>query len=204
MTRSRWTVLALATLLPCAALQGDQPKKPETAASPLPRYYRKLGLNQGQAEKVRKTWTKYREKIEGLRKQIQGLQKEAAVELEKSLTDAQKARLKELRALGPGEFKLDAPRRPFPVSRGQTTTFAVELKPDAAFEGSVRLTFEEVPAGVTIDPRRFEFKEGGNPVVEFKIAADKNAPIGEFAFTIRATPDDGEPVEVKIKILVKF
>ena len=204
MIRSRWTILTLATLLSCAALQGDQPKKPETAAPPLPRYYRKLGLNEGQAEKVRKSWARYKEKIEGLKRQIQELQKEAAAELEKPLTVSQKARLKELRALGPGDFKLDAPRRPFPVFRGQTTTFALELKPDAAFEGSVRLTFEEIPAGVTINPRRFEFKEGGNPIVEFKIAVDKNAPTGEFAFTLRATPDDGEPVEVKIKILVKL
>src|SRR6516165_7641468 len=107
MIRSRWTILTLATLLSCAALQGDQPKKPETAAPPLPRYYRKLGLNEGQAEKVRKSWARYKEKIEGLKRQIQELQKEAAAELEKPLTVSQKARLKELRALGPGDFKLD-------------------------------------------------------------------------------------------------
>src|ERR1700739_3193077 len=51
--------------------------------------------------------------IEALRRKIRALQKEEAAELEKSLTASQKARLKELQARGPGEFKLNGPRQEF-------------------------------------------------------------------------------------------
>jgi hypothetical protein len=204
MIRPPWIAVIPAALLSCVLLMGgDEPKQPAAPPIPFPPHYRKLGLNDKQVKNVRKTRAKYRGKVEELRNQIQALQKEEAAELEKFLTDTQKARLKELQAQGTGTFKVSGPLRAFSLRQGRDTTFAVELRTSDAFEGEVRLTYPDLPRGLKIEPNPFVFKEGGNPLAELKITADKDAPVGEHRFIIKATPDDGEPIELTVKVLVK-
>lgn len=202
MNGLRWTALALATLLCCIRSPGDETQPPSQKPLPLPRYYRKLGLEKEQAQKVQKVQAEYHPRIDALKRQLQSLQKEQSDKLEKLLTDAQRARLKELQAQGPGEFKISAPRLPVRVRLGKTSDFGVELTPDKAFEGDVRLDYPDLPKGMTILPNPFVFKEGEKRIATLMISADMTLPPGEYRFTIQATPENGEPVEVKVQLLI--
>jgi Spy/CpxP family protein refolding chaperone len=81
-------------------LLGDD-KKPDDkdpkAKGTLPPNWKKLGLDDSQVQKIYKLETTYRTKIDALKQQIEDLKAEEKVEMEKVLTDAQKARLKELK-----------------------------------------------------------------------------------------------------------
>jgi hypothetical protein len=203
MTELRWAALVFTILLCCARLSGDEPKQPKPSV-PLPRHYGKLGLDKEQLDKVRKARTKFRAQIEELRHRLRALEKQEDAELQKFLTDAQRASLKDLRAQGPGTFKISAPERPIKVQQGKSTTFAVELSHDKAFDGEVTLTFDNLPKGMRVRPSPFVFKDGDDPIGQLTIRTDKSVDTRDYSFTIRATPDQGEPVEVTVRVLVTF
>jgi hypothetical protein len=88
---------ALALLL-CGALVGDDPKPVVPQAHDvLPPLFRKLGLSKKQAAAVAKVRGEYDAKVKDLEEKIRAARAEEEAELEKVLTDAQRARLKELR-----------------------------------------------------------------------------------------------------------
>jgi hypothetical protein len=66
------------------------------AKGTLPAKWSKLGLSDEQKEKIYTSQAKYRAQIDELRAQIRKLQKQELGELEAVLTDAQKARLREI------------------------------------------------------------------------------------------------------------
>jgi hypothetical protein len=84
--------LTLALLLG-GALLADDPKSPD-----LPPQFRNLGLSDKQLEDAAKVLGKHGAKLKELEDKIKTVRDEQAAELEKLLTAAQKARLKELRA----------------------------------------------------------------------------------------------------------
>jgi hypothetical protein len=86
---------ALALLL-CGALVGDDPK-PVPKAPDLPPLFRKLGLSDKQTADVAKVRAKYDAKVKELEEKIKAARAEEEDELEKILTEIQRARLKELR-----------------------------------------------------------------------------------------------------------
>jgi hypothetical protein len=92
-------VLATTTML----LADDPPKKPtdtppqSRAKGMLPRYFKSLGLSDEQKQQVYRIQNTYGAKIDALTAQIKALHAEQMQEIEKLLTDAQKARLKELK-----------------------------------------------------------------------------------------------------------
>jgi hypothetical protein len=92
-------------------LVGQDPKKepepPARVRGTLPRYYKQLGLSDEQKRAVYTVQGRYRDKIEALAEQIRKLRAEEAQEFEKVLTDAQKARLRELK-LGESSKPKDA------------------------------------------------------------------------------------------------
>ena len=113
-------VLAVA-LVATGTLFGDDPKKeppvPRGRVS-LPTNWSKLGLSDEQRQKILKTRAEYQGKIEDLRNQIKELQKKEMADMQKVLTDAQKARLREILAEKSGaapakeEKKPDAEKKP--------------------------------------------------------------------------------------------
>jgi hypothetical protein len=74
----------------------------------LPQNWGKLGLSDEQKQKVYKVQTDYDQKVGALEKQLKDLKAQEKSEMDKILTDAQKARLKEI-LLGkvPAEDKKD-------------------------------------------------------------------------------------------------
>jgi hypothetical protein len=88
---------ALVFLL-CGALVGDDPKPaPPPKAPALPPLFRKLGLSDEQVKNIGNVRATYAAKVKDLEEKIRAARAEEAAELEKVLTDAQRARLKELR-----------------------------------------------------------------------------------------------------------
>jgi hypothetical protein len=75
---------------------GDDKKDQPKVKGTLPPNWSKLGLSEDQKQKIYSTRGDYRTKIEELRAQIRELEKKEKGELEKILTDAQKARLREI------------------------------------------------------------------------------------------------------------
>ncbi len=73
-------------------------KEPVVVKSQLPRYFKQLGLSDAQRKDIYKIRGKYQEKIEELQRQIAALKEQEKTDLDNILSDAQKARLKELRA----------------------------------------------------------------------------------------------------------
>jgi hypothetical protein len=90
-------------LLLCGALVGDDPKPepPPAKAADLPPLFRKLGLTDEQVEAVAKVRDHHDAKVKELEEKIRAARDDEEAELEKVLTDAQRARLKELRKAAP-------------------------------------------------------------------------------------------------------
>jgi len=72
------------------------PARPTKGARGLPPNWGKLGLSDEQKQQVYTIQLEYRTKIDALQQQIREQQKKERSELNKVLTDAQKARLKEI------------------------------------------------------------------------------------------------------------
>lgn len=75
---------------------GDDKTEPPRLKGQLPPNWKKLGLNDEQVQKIYKIQNDYDAKEEALKKQIDNLKKEEKVKMRDVLTDAQKARLKEI------------------------------------------------------------------------------------------------------------
>jgi hypothetical protein len=105
------TVLAVA-LLGAGWIIGDDKKiddkktddkdTPTKVKGVLPAHFKKLGLSDDQTQKIYKIQANYNAKVDALAAQIKDLKTKEKQEVEDVLTDAQKARLKELRS---GETK---------------------------------------------------------------------------------------------------
>jgi len=64
----------------------------------LPTYYKRLGLSDEQTQQIYAVRAKYQAQMDDLRQQIMKLRQKERQETEKVLTDAQKARLREIMA----------------------------------------------------------------------------------------------------------
>jgi Spy/CpxP family protein refolding chaperone len=109
MMRVRNLLGLLAVLVLVGWLAAEDPKKsddpkdpsPVKAKGQLPQGWKKLGLTDTQVQDIYKIHAKYQTKIDELAQEIRDLRAQQRAEEYKILTDAQKARLKEL-----GEEKL--------------------------------------------------------------------------------------------------
>ncbi len=115
---SRFRLLAgllVVTILAGTSLSADDTKPSEKKDTPakgtLPPNWKKLGLTDAQVQKVYKIESDYRAKIADLEQQIKDLRAKERKELETVLTDAQKARLKELKE-GTDEKKPESTTKP--------------------------------------------------------------------------------------------
>ena len=92
-----WTLAGVAVfaLFACGAFADDKPA-PARGRGALPAMWSKLGLTDEQRRQVYSTQAEFRAKIDDLENQIRQLRKQERMALEKDLTDAQRARLREL------------------------------------------------------------------------------------------------------------
>lgn len=95
MTRLRLGIGVVGLILVIGSLQG-QDKKETPVKGQLPPQWKKLGLNDDQTRKIYTVQSDYRGKIFELEEKVKDLRKQERLEMERVLTDAQKARLKEI------------------------------------------------------------------------------------------------------------
>jgi hypothetical protein len=103
MTRLRFVAVAFVFALLCSpwtagnAADDKSDKAPDTRMrGQLPQNWGKLGLNDEQKQKIYRIQNETRAKVDALEKQIMDLKASEKKELEKVLTTAQKARLREI------------------------------------------------------------------------------------------------------------
>jgi hypothetical protein len=89
-------IRTIALLIAVAVLGGDD--KTDAPKRTLPAGWNKLGLSEAQKQKVFATRAEYQTKIDELKKQIRDLEMKQREDLQKILTEAQKARLREVLA----------------------------------------------------------------------------------------------------------
>jgi hypothetical protein len=97
--------------LPGQDKKGDS-KDPIVVAKRLPANFNKLGLTDKQKKDVYKIRAQYAVKLEELQQKIAALRDQEKADLENVLTDAQKARLKELLTGGAGKEKSSEVKKP--------------------------------------------------------------------------------------------
>lgn len=111
MTRLRLGVGVVALVVALGTLHGQEKKEPP-AKGQLPPQWKKLSLSEEQTKKIYAVQTEYRGKIAELEDKVKELRKQERLDLEKVLTDGQKARLKEiLLEKAPGEKKESADKK---------------------------------------------------------------------------------------------
>ena len=97
MLRLRLILPMVVTVLIGGWLVGDDTKEPPVIIpKQLPKNWKRLGLSEDQIQTIHKTQAKYVTQIDQLTAKIAQLKKEEKAELEKILTPAQKARLREI------------------------------------------------------------------------------------------------------------
>lgn len=97
--RAVWVGVVGVALAVAGVAIGQDKKTAEPAPrgrGSLPANWSKLGLTDQQKEQAQAIVSEFRGKIEDLRRQIRKLQREETTQLEKILTDAQRARLSEI------------------------------------------------------------------------------------------------------------
>jgi Spy/CpxP family protein refolding chaperone len=115
MHRFRIVAMAVALVVVGSPWVVGQDSKKDTkdpapkARGTLPQNWGKLGLTDEQKSKIYEAQGKYRAKIDALKRQMQELQDQEKKEMEAVLTDAQKARLREIiGGKAPAESKSDS------------------------------------------------------------------------------------------------
>ena len=99
MRKSIVRVSALAVLLlGCGLLLGQDTQTPSRSRRGLPANWARLGLSVDQKAQIAKIQAEYRTKFDELNKQIEKLRKQQRADMQKILTDAQRARLREMLA----------------------------------------------------------------------------------------------------------
>ena len=97
MRRSSVVGLMALVLVAGVALCGDNKSEPPPKVKgKLPTGWRRLGLSDEQKDKIFEAQSKYAAQIADLTKQLNDLKKKETAELEELLTDAQRARLREI------------------------------------------------------------------------------------------------------------
>lgn len=99
MLRLRGVFLVVAIALLAGGVLRGQDKKddiPTKLKGQLPANWGKLGLTDEQKQKVYKVQADFDQKMAALEKQLKDLKSQEKAEMEKVLSDAQKARLKEI------------------------------------------------------------------------------------------------------------
>lgn len=134
MTQSRFLgVAVLGFFLVGGLLADDKKETPVRPGRALPANWSKLGLSSDQKDKLYKIRADHRAKAEDLERQLKELKKQERTEMEAVLTDAQKARLREiLSEKAPPETK---PESKAPPTTG-TKDFSRNVRPDPAGQDS--------------------------------------------------------------------
>jgi hypothetical protein len=107
------------------------------------------------------------------------------------------------RAARPGDtFSLSVPRLTTTVRRGGSKGFTVGVVPGEWFNHDVGLTFDRLPAGVTVEPAQPIIKHGEGGA-RLTVRAAAGAAAGDFVVKVTGRPQAGEDATDRMKLTVE-
>jgi uncharacterized membrane protein len=104
--------------------------------------------------------------------------------------------------IGDDTFKLTVPATSVDVKQGEMQTTNITVTRGDGFKQDLKLELK-APKGLDVEPDSTTVKASDKGEVQVKIAADKDAPLGEHKIMIKGTPDKGQPADLEMKVNVK-
>ena len=98
-------------------------------------------------------------------------------------------------------FRIAVPTFDTELKQGETQTVMVSLHRGEYFKRDVSLQIK-ASKGISIEPTSVWVKAGDKPDVQLRIAAAKDAALGEYRIYVEGTPASGEPNSVDFKVKV--
>ena len=98
-------------------------------------------------------------------------------------------------------FNLDVPTLSTHVKQGETKSFTIGVKRGSNFMEDIKLMFDDVPTGVTLDPAHPMLKSSEKEVA-IKATATDTAALGDFMIKVTGRPTTGADAKVTLKLTV--
>lgn len=89
-------------------------------------------------------------------------------------------------------FKIAVPTFGTDIKQGEIQSVTVSLNRGDSFKQDVKLKIKTTE-GISVDPTSIWVKAGDKPDVQLRIAASKDAALGEYRVHVTGTPETGEP-----------
>jgi uncharacterized membrane protein len=102
----------------------------------------------------------------------------------------------------PDTFKLSLPSTSTHVKQGESNTASISISRGKTFSQDVRLSFENLPPGVTVEPTTATVKPGDSSVM-VTVRASETAKPGDYAVRVIGHPASGPDSNGDMKITVK-
>jgi len=98
-------------------------------------------------------------------------------------------------------FRVAVPAFNTDVKQGEMATAVVSLERDSLFKQDV--TLQVTPAkGISVEPTSVVIKATDRPDVQLRIAAPKDAALGEYPVVVKGTAETGAPTSVGFTVKV--
>ncbi len=98
-------------------------------------------------------------------------------------------------------FKISVPTFSTNVKQGEVQNVGVSLHRGDYFKQDVRLEFKTTE-GISVDPTGALIKASDKPDLQLRIAANKDAALGDYRVYVKGTPETGQPTSVEFTVTV--
>jgi len=98
-------------------------------------------------------------------------------------------------------FSLNTPMLSTKLAQGESTNVTIGIKRGRNIDQDVKLSFNELPAGVTINPTNPVIKHG-DPDAKMTVTATADAALGDFSVKVMGHPGTGPDATTELKITV--
>jgi hypothetical protein len=101
-----------------------------------------------------------------------------------------------------GTFSLDVPNLSSKIAQGESKNINVGLHRGKNFDQDVKLSFTNVPKGVTIDPPNPTIK-GADKETTIAVRAADDAPVGDHTINVSGQPGTGAAANNEFTITIR-
>jgi uncharacterized membrane protein len=98
-------------------------------------------------------------------------------------------------------FRIAVPALDTQVKQGELQTVTVSVHRGEYFKRDVKLQIR-ASKGISVEPTSAWVKAGDKPDVQLRIAAARDAALGEYRIYVEGTPASGQPTSVEFKVKV--
>jgi len=98
-------------------------------------------------------------------------------------------------------FRIVIPTSDAKVKQGEAQSFAISLQRGDYFKRDVQLEIRP-SQGLEVEPKNVLVRASDRPDVQLRIAAAKDAALGEYKVYLTATPDTGKAASIEFAVQV--